>query len=128
MAANLFQLDSVFYSFQLSLPSLCLFLLFLTPGSNPRVKPLKIWWVARYPLIRHIGAMLGFKRVLIITTLYRHFFNAVVSICSLNMLKLYVKSYIHIVRGKIDKLGILLLIIFHFTNVFCHLPLPMYRN
>ena len=34
------------------------------------------------------------------------------------MLKLYVKSYIHIVRGKIDKSVILLLIIFHFTNVF----------
>ena len=33
------------------------------------------------------------------------------------MLKLYVKSYIHIVRGKIDKSVIFLLIIFHFTNV-----------
>ena len=95
-----------FSLFQLSLPSLCcLFASFFysDPGSNPRVQPLKIGGWHVIPFIRHLGAMLGFKRVLIITTLYRHFWNAVVSICSLNMLKFYVKSYIHIVGSKIDK-------------------------
>ena len=39
------------------------------PGSDPRVQPLKIggWHVILF--IRHLGAMLSFKRGLIITTL-----------------------------------------------------------
>ena len=83
---KLFQLDSAFFSFSSFFAVSAPFAFIsdpwvLTPESS--LQPLKFggWHVILF--IQHLGAMLCFKRGLIITTLYRHFFNAVVSICSL---------------------------------------------
>ena len=47
---NCFSWTLSFSLFQLSLPSLCLLLLFLTPGFWPQSPAAENWWVARYPL------------------------------------------------------------------------------
>ena len=145
MAANLFQLDSVFFSFStffaISVPHAFI--------SDPRVLTPESsrwnWWVAGYPRHSPFG-----RHVRLQAWLDNHnslngiFWYAVISICSLNMLKFVcklntlgnlslcsvkrnVKSYIYILHVLKLINQWFLLFIFHLANV-CHLPLPMYRN
>ena len=102
MAANLFHLDSIFFSFS-AFFTVYVPLVFISdpPGSNPKVQPLKIGGWHIFLLIRHLGAMLGFKRGLIITTLYRHFLK-----CSgFNMFFEQVEVRLVLYTGKLDIQG-----------------------
>ena len=83
-----------FSLFQLSLPSLCLSLLFLTHGFWPQSPAAENWWVAHYPLHSPYG-----RHVRLQAWLDKHnslngiFCNVVISICSLNMLKFVCALY-----------------------------------
>ena len=140
MAANLLGLCLfLLFSFLCHLCASCFY--FWSPGFWPQSPTAENWWVARYPLYSPFG-----RHVRLQAWLDNHnslngiFWNAVISICSLNMLKFVcaytgklhtqgnlslcsvkrnVKSYIYIARTKIDK-----------SVIFCWLffILPMFLS